>query len=75
LISDEIAHRALGGDASVGPRPLRGARRSDQSLGDESVQGTRAIEWDESGYRFAVVGDGHLVPVANDLEVSAEVIS
>ncbi len=75
LLGHEIADRALGCDASAGTRSLGDPTWSGQPFGDETVQGTRPIEWNEKRYRLAVVGHGYFVSISNGVEVTTQAIT
>jgi hypothetical protein len=75
LFGDEIADSALGSDASSRSRAFDHERRRNEPLGDEAIEGSRLVEWNESGYRLAVVRDCHFLAITDRVEVAAEVIS
>ena len=75
LFSDEIADRALSGDAASRPWAFRDSGRRDETFGDETIERTWPIEGNETCDRFAVVRYGHLVSGAYRIEVSAEVVA
>jgi hypothetical protein len=75
LFSHEIADRALGGDTSTCPSPLRYQCRRDEALRDETVERSRLVERNQPGDGFAVIGNGHLLATTHHVEVTAEMVS
>ena len=45
------------------------------SFGDQAIEGPRTVEWNEPGHRLAVIGHGDLLPVADQFEVPAEMVT
>ena len=75
LFGDEVADDALGGDTERCPRAFGCPSGRDQPLGDEAIECPRLVQRDEPGHGLAVVGDGHLLAVAYDVQVVTQAIS
>jgi hypothetical protein len=75
LFGDEVADGALRGDTERYPRAFGRRRWGNQALCDEAIEHARLVERNQSGHGLAVVCDGHLLAVANDVEVVTETIS
>ena len=75
LFCDEVAHRSLGLDALAGAPSLGSPTWGYDSFGDQPVQRTGPIEWNEARNRLAMIGHRHLLAITDGVEVAAEMVS
>ena len=75
LFGNEVADGALAPDPSAGAGAFRSGGRGDQSFADEPIKRSRLIERDEPSDRLTVIGDRYFLAVANDVEVTTEMVS
>lgn len=75
LFGDEVADRGARADSRSAPPLLVLCCGRDQPCAHKSIDDPRLIKWHQARNSFAVIGDGDLVAVSHDAEVSAEVVS